>query len=127
MWLLDTNKYCFNFQAKAALFVQQHLLKSSKSIRQLYGVSADADNKVREWVVLSFDLFLNQYRKMASPMFFLIKVSLFPVIKIQNCLIQVPAAGGVTAGVVQTFLLNPVGFSERWSDGRGSEWVITLQ
>uniref|UniRef100_A0A3P8SWB1 Treslin N-terminal domain-containing protein n=1 Tax=Amphiprion percula TaxID=161767 RepID=A0A3P8SWB1_AMPPE len=33
---------------KASLFVQQHLLKTSKSIRQLYGMSADVDSKVRE-------------------------------------------------------------------------------
>ncbi|XP_013888143.1 treslin isoform X2 [Austrofundulus limnaeus] len=47
------------WEVKAALFVQQHLLKTSKSIRQLYGVSADADNKVKECqlqVVLQLEL-----------------------------------------------------------------------
>ncbi|XP_017288318.1 treslin [Kryptolebias marmoratus] len=47
------------WEVKATLFVQQHLLKPSKSIRQLYGVSADADKKVRECqlqVVLRLEL-----------------------------------------------------------------------
>ncbi|XP_034390143.1 treslin isoform X2 [Cyclopterus lumpus] len=35
-------------QVKTSQFVQQHLLKSSKSIRQLYGTAADVDGKVRE-------------------------------------------------------------------------------
>ncbi|XP_074489924.1 treslin isoform X1 [Sebastes fasciatus] len=37
-----------DLQVKTSLFVQQHLLKSSKSIRQLYGTAADVDSKVRE-------------------------------------------------------------------------------
>ncbi|XP_054476516.1 treslin [Anoplopoma fimbria] len=37
-----------DLQVKTSLFVQQHLLKSSKSVRQLYGTSADVDGKVRE-------------------------------------------------------------------------------
>uniref|UniRef100_A0A3B4T330 TOPBP1 interacting checkpoint and replication regulator n=1 Tax=Seriola dumerili TaxID=41447 RepID=A0A3B4T330_SERDU len=35
-------------EMKSSLFVQQHLLKTSKSIRQLYGMGADVDSKVRE-------------------------------------------------------------------------------
>ncbi|XP_044048596.1 treslin isoform X2 [Siniperca chuatsi] len=35
-------------EVKTSLFVQQHLLKTSKSIRQLYGMAADVDGKVRE-------------------------------------------------------------------------------
>nr|XP_046249890.1 treslin [Scatophagus argus] len=35
-------------EAKTSLFIQQHLLKTSKSIRQLYGTAADVDSKVRE-------------------------------------------------------------------------------
>ncbi|KAI3371069.1 hypothetical protein L3Q82_023703, partial [Scortum barcoo] len=35
-------------EVKTSLFVQQHLLKTSKSIRQLYGTAADPDSKVRE-------------------------------------------------------------------------------
>ncbi|KAM7415056.1 hypothetical protein PAMA_019741 [Pampus argenteus] len=35
-------------EVKTSLFVQQHLLKTSKSIRQLYGSAADAESKVRE-------------------------------------------------------------------------------
>ncbi|XP_040895306.1 treslin isoform X2 [Toxotes jaculatrix] len=38
----------FPLEVKTSLFVQQHLLKTSKSIRQLYGAAADADSKVRE-------------------------------------------------------------------------------
>ncbi|XP_068580099.1 treslin isoform X2 [Cebidichthys violaceus] len=37
-----------NPQVKTSLFVQQHLLKSGKSVRQLYGSAADVDSKVRE-------------------------------------------------------------------------------
>ncbi|XP_031151061.1 treslin isoform X2 [Sander lucioperca] len=37
-----------DLQVKTSLFVQQHLLKTSKSIRQLYGTAADVDSKVRE-------------------------------------------------------------------------------
>ncbi|AWP08000.1 putative treslin [Scophthalmus maximus] len=35
-------------QVKTSVFVQQHLIKTSKSIRQLYGTTADVDSKVRE-------------------------------------------------------------------------------
>ncbi|XP_071348126.1 treslin isoform X2 [Trachinotus anak] len=35
-------------EVKTSLFVQQHLLKTSKSIRQLYSTAADVDSKVRE-------------------------------------------------------------------------------
>ncbi|XP_058502073.1 treslin isoform X1 [Solea solea] len=35
-------------EVKTSLFFQQHLLKSSKSVRQLYNKSADVDSKVRE-------------------------------------------------------------------------------
>ncbi|XP_023125021.2 treslin isoform X2 [Amphiprion ocellaris] len=48
-----------DWEVKASLFVQQHLLKTSKSIRQLYGMSADVDSKVRECqlqVVLRLEL-----------------------------------------------------------------------
>ncbi|XP_034031690.1 LOW QUALITY PROTEIN: treslin [Thalassophryne amazonica] len=34
--------------SQASLFVQQHLLKTSRSLRQLYGSAADAESKVRE-------------------------------------------------------------------------------
>uniref|UniRef100_A0A3Q4HDQ1 Treslin-like n=1 Tax=Neolamprologus brichardi TaxID=32507 RepID=A0A3Q4HDQ1_NEOBR len=47
------------FLAKTSLLVQQHLLKTSKSIRQLYGMAADVDSKVRECqlqVVLRLEL-----------------------------------------------------------------------
>ncbi|XP_075946106.1 treslin [Anarhichas minor] len=37
-----------DLQVKTSLFVQQHLLKSGKSVRQLYGSAADVDGKVRE-------------------------------------------------------------------------------
>ncbi|XP_078112732.1 treslin isoform X1 [Sander vitreus] len=37
-----------DLQVKTSRFVQQHLLKTSKSIRQLYGTAADVDSKVRE-------------------------------------------------------------------------------
>ncbi|XP_018541184.2 LOW QUALITY PROTEIN: treslin [Lates calcarifer] len=37
-----------DLEVKTSLFVQQHLLKTSKSIRQLYGTTADVDSKVRE-------------------------------------------------------------------------------
>uniref|UniRef100_A0A3P8SVQ4 Treslin N-terminal domain-containing protein n=1 Tax=Amphiprion percula TaxID=161767 RepID=A0A3P8SVQ4_AMPPE len=49
-----------DWEVKASLFVQQHLLKTSKSIRQLYGMSADVDSKVRECqlqVVLRLELY----------------------------------------------------------------------
>ncbi|XP_051808511.1 treslin isoform X2 [Acanthochromis polyacanthus] len=48
-----------DWEVKASLFVQQHLLKTSKSVRQLYGMSADVDSKVRECqlqVVLRLEL-----------------------------------------------------------------------
>ncbi|KAM7397103.1 hypothetical protein PAMP_020100 [Pampus punctatissimus] len=35
-------------EVKTSLFVQQHLLKTSKSIRQLYSSAADAESKVKE-------------------------------------------------------------------------------
>nr|XP_020478246.1 LOW QUALITY PROTEIN: treslin [Monopterus albus] len=35
-------------EVKTSLFIQQHLLKTSKSIRQLYGTATDVDSKVRE-------------------------------------------------------------------------------
>ncbi|XP_070829316.1 treslin [Chaetodon trifascialis] len=35
-------------EVKTSLFVQQHLLKTSKSIRQIYCTAADVDSKVRE-------------------------------------------------------------------------------
>ncbi|XP_070686769.1 treslin [Pempheris klunzingeri] len=37
-----------DLEVKICQFVQQHLLKTSKSIRQLYGMDSDADCKVRE-------------------------------------------------------------------------------
>ncbi|XP_047208805.1 treslin isoform X2 [Girardinichthys multiradiatus] len=37
-----------DWEEKASLLVQQHLMKSSKSVRQLYGGAHDAANKVRE-------------------------------------------------------------------------------
>ncbi|XP_024136869.1 treslin isoform X2 [Oryzias melastigma] len=37
-----------NCQGQVSVFVQKHLLKTSKSIRQLYGAGADTDSKVRE-------------------------------------------------------------------------------
>ncbi|CAB1446695.1 unnamed protein product [Pleuronectes platessa] len=37
-----------NLETKISLFVQQHLLKTSKSVRQLYGTAADVNSKVRE-------------------------------------------------------------------------------
>ncbi|XP_032378499.1 treslin isoform X1 [Etheostoma spectabile] len=37
-----------DLQVNTSLFVQQHLLKTSKSIRQLYGTAANVDSKVRE-------------------------------------------------------------------------------
>ncbi|KAE8296774.1 Treslin TopBP1-interacting checkpoint and replication regulator [Larimichthys crocea] len=37
-----------DLEVKISLFVQQHLLKTSKSIRQLYGTTADVDSKIRE-------------------------------------------------------------------------------
>ncbi|XP_044212796.1 treslin [Thunnus albacares] len=37
-----------DLEVKTSLFVQQHLLKTSKSIRQLYGTAADVESKVRE-------------------------------------------------------------------------------
>ncbi|XP_042352792.1 treslin [Plectropomus leopardus] len=37
-----------DLEAKISLFVQQHLLKTGKSIRQLYSTAADAESKVRE-------------------------------------------------------------------------------
>ncbi|XP_005460037.1 treslin isoform X1 [Oreochromis niloticus] len=48
-----------DWEAKTSLLVQQHLLKTSKSIRQLYGMAADVDSKVRECqlqVVLRLEL-----------------------------------------------------------------------
>ncbi|XP_041853547.1 treslin [Melanotaenia boesemani] len=48
-----------DLEVKASLFVQQHLFKTSKSIRQHYGVAGDVDNKVRECqlqVVLRLEL-----------------------------------------------------------------------
>ncbi|XP_039989565.1 treslin [Xiphias gladius] len=48
-----------DLEVKTCLFVQQHLLKTSKSIRQLYGTAADIDGKVRECqlqVVLRLEL-----------------------------------------------------------------------
>ena len=36
------------WQMQTSLFVQQHLLKSGKSIRQFYENAADAEIKVRE-------------------------------------------------------------------------------
>uniref|UniRef100_A0A8C7XEL2 Treslin n=1 Tax=Oryzias sinensis TaxID=183150 RepID=A0A8C7XEL2_9TELE len=35
-------------QGQTSLFIQNHILKTSKSIRQLYGADADTDSKVRE-------------------------------------------------------------------------------
>ncbi|KAM4572952.1 treslin [Odontesthes bonariensis] len=46
-------------EVKTSVLVQQHLLKSSKSVRQLYGAAADVDCKVRECqlqVVLRLEL-----------------------------------------------------------------------
>ncbi|KAM9854822.1 treslin [Aulostomus maculatus] len=37
-----------DLEVKTSQFVQQHLLKTSKSIRQFYGTTADAESKVRE-------------------------------------------------------------------------------
>ncbi|XP_068169286.1 treslin isoform X2 [Antennarius striatus] len=37
-----------DLEVRTSLFAQQHLLKSSRSIRQLYGASDDVDSKVRE-------------------------------------------------------------------------------
>ncbi|XP_028305861.1 treslin isoform X2 [Gouania willdenowi] len=37
-----------DWEVKTFSLVQQHILKTSKGIRQLYGISADADSKVRE-------------------------------------------------------------------------------
>lgn len=37
-------------QVNAVPFCQQHLLKSSRSIRQAYGTDADVESKVQEWV-----------------------------------------------------------------------------
>ncbi|XP_069019576.1 treslin [Embiotoca jacksoni] len=37
-----------DLEVKTSLFVEQHLLKSSKSIRQLYGAASDVDSKVSE-------------------------------------------------------------------------------
>uniref|UniRef100_A0A3Q3NCT1 TopBP1-interacting, checkpoint, and replication regulator n=1 Tax=Mastacembelus armatus TaxID=205130 RepID=A0A3Q3NCT1_9TELE len=37
-----------DLELKTSLFVQQHLLKTSKSIRQLYGTISDVDSKIRE-------------------------------------------------------------------------------
>ncbi|XP_049431138.1 treslin isoform X2 [Epinephelus fuscoguttatus] len=37
-----------DLEVKTSLFVQQHLIKTSKSIRQLYGTAADAESKVKE-------------------------------------------------------------------------------
>ncbi|KAG7221120.1 hypothetical protein INR49_017561 [Caranx melampygus] len=37
-----------HLEVKTSTFVQQHLLKTSKSIRQLYGMDSDVDGKVRE-------------------------------------------------------------------------------
>ncbi|XP_035521760.1 treslin [Morone saxatilis] len=37
-----------DLEVKISLFVQQHLLKTSKTIRQLYSTVADVDSKVRE-------------------------------------------------------------------------------
>ncbi|XP_073328354.1 treslin [Pagrus major] len=37
-----------DLEVKISLFVQHHLLKNSKSIRQLYSTTADVDSKVRE-------------------------------------------------------------------------------
>ncbi|XP_060932902.1 treslin [Limanda limanda] len=37
-----------HLETKISLFVQQHLLKTSKSVRQLYGTAADVNSKVRE-------------------------------------------------------------------------------
>ncbi|XP_047453301.1 treslin isoform X2 [Mugil cephalus] len=46
-------------EVKTSMFIQQHLLKTSKSIRQLYGMADDSDSKVRECqlqVVLRLEL-----------------------------------------------------------------------
>lgn len=40
----------FSSQVKMWSFVQQHLLKTSKSIRELHSSAADVVHKVREWV-----------------------------------------------------------------------------
>ncbi|XP_030586525.1 treslin isoform X2 [Archocentrus centrarchus] len=48
-----------DWEAKTSLFAQQHLLKTSKSVRQLYGMTADVNSKVRECqlqVVLRLEL-----------------------------------------------------------------------
>lgn len=37
-----------SWQVKTAQFIQQHFLKTSKSVRQLYNSESDVDNKVRE-------------------------------------------------------------------------------
>ena len=39
---------CVSLQVQTSWLVQKHLLKTSKSLRQLYGAAADADGKVRE-------------------------------------------------------------------------------
>lgn len=40
----------FSLQVKVLSFTQQHLLKTPKSIRELYSAETNADHKVREYV-----------------------------------------------------------------------------
>lgn len=51
----------FPLQVKISVFVEQHLLKTSKVIRQLYAMTTDADSKVREWVLLTVELFIHLF------------------------------------------------------------------
>ncbi|XP_053174522.1 treslin [Scomber japonicus] len=53
-------------EVKTSQFVQQHLLKTSKSIRQLYGTAADVESKVRECQIQAL-LRLELCRLFSSP------------------------------------------------------------
>lgn len=50
-WMIQGEFHCKQMQDRHTGFIRQHLLKSSKSIRQICASdAAAAENKVREWV-----------------------------------------------------------------------------
>ncbi|CAK6954482.1 treslin [Scomber scombrus] len=55
-----------DLEVKTSLFVQQHLVKTSKSIRQFYGTAADVESKVRECQIQAL-LRLELCRLFSSP------------------------------------------------------------
>lgn len=68
-------------QVKTSVFVQQHLLKTSKLIRQLYAMSTDVDQKVKEWVLFTMQVyFVFIVCKMCSSSIYLAVIDkLFPL------------------------------------------------